>query len=219
MSGWCNFYLVSRLQTLRLRSAGCNWIMRMRCLVCSNGTVIINGVDVFRAARDESGTVPLLLFKLRLPLAPPLTLQEKQPSVEMILSLDWLYGSKPLGPYSYDSPPLDTGVMVEIQWPFSMQVKRVSEASTVRNVTCYLGDSLISVGASATETGVSYRRATVSARTVGASATDLQWANNVQVDISLASIHHSPERRPAEDHQTDSRPDKHSGSFPKCCNS
>ena len=23
--------------------------MRMRCLVCSNGTVIINGVDVFRA--------------------------------------------------------------------------------------------------------------------------------------------------------------------------
>jgi hypothetical protein len=85
-----------------------------------NGRLVFNCSSTF----SRRTAVELLAGRmLRLPLGPtPLTLQEKQPSVEMILSLELLYGSKPLGPYSCPSPlnpPLLTGVIVEIQCPYN----------------------------------------------------------------------------------------------------
>lgn len=67
-------------------------MMFIRCFVWSSLSFITSGLLVLTAFSDESVTVALLSDSaLRFPREPiPFTLHEKQPSVEMILSFDWL---------------------------------------------------------------------------------------------------------------------------------
>lgn len=77
--------------TFMLRRAGWSRIIFVRCLVWSSLTRMDNGWLVFSSWAKLSNVKFWADPMLRFPLGPtPLTLHEKHPSVEMILSLDWL---------------------------------------------------------------------------------------------------------------------------------